>query len=243
MRFRYDYSGGLKQTAGRRGRTFRNRCRPYDGPKLVWLVAACKAPDGSYWALQRWQRLLPMRGVDPVPPRPGRVRAPCLALVGPLPVLEVSPNWTYGGRWQGLFGRLTYLGQPVVRLPDAVVAAARPLRALLLRRHVQLGVRGRLEARRRQGRAQPQRRLLLQLRAPETPPGYPTTGSAAAGERRAAPRHGDGPGRDAGACSGRARASAATTRSRMRTSTRCSTGSSGRTTGCARPSGSGAGRC
>ena len=27
-------------------------------------------------------------------------------------MLEVSPNWTYGGRWQGLFGRLTYLGQP-----------------------------------------------------------------------------------------------------------------------------------
>ena len=27
-------------------------------------------------------------------------------------MLEVSPNWTYGGRWQGLFGRLTYLGHP-----------------------------------------------------------------------------------------------------------------------------------
>ena len=32
---------------------------------LVWLVAACRAPDGSYWALQRWQRLLPMRGIAP----------------------------------------------------------------------------------------------------------------------------------------------------------------------------------
>src|SRR5207244_7536144 len=32
---------------------------------------------------------------------------------GPLAQLEVSQNWTYNGRWQGLFGRLTYRGQPV----------------------------------------------------------------------------------------------------------------------------------
>ena len=32
---------------------------------------------------------------------------------GPLPVLEVSPNWTYGGTLQGLFGRLTYRGEAV----------------------------------------------------------------------------------------------------------------------------------
>ena len=32
---------------------------------------------------------------------------------GPLAQLEVSQNWTYGGRWQGLFGRLTYRGDPV----------------------------------------------------------------------------------------------------------------------------------
>jgi len=40
---------------------------------------------------------------------------------GPLATLEVSPNFTYGGRWQGLFGRLTYLGQPVhgFRTPSA----------------------------------------------------------------------------------------------------------------------------
>ena len=32
---------------------------------------------------------------------------------GPLPVLELYRNWTYGGKWQGVFGRYTYLGQPV----------------------------------------------------------------------------------------------------------------------------------
>src|SRR5262245_14317817 len=34
-------------------------CLPYDGPSLPYMVAACKAPDGSYWALQSWQRLVP----------------------------------------------------------------------------------------------------------------------------------------------------------------------------------------
>ena len=38
-------------------------CLPYDGPALAWEVAACKAPDGSYWALQAWQRGLPDLGV------------------------------------------------------------------------------------------------------------------------------------------------------------------------------------
>ena len=44
----------------RRGRS--GHLRPYDGPPLAWLVKACKAPDGSYWALQSWQRLKPNYG-------------------------------------------------------------------------------------------------------------------------------------------------------------------------------------
>src|SRR5262245_39088047 len=32
-------------------------CLPYDGPPLAWVLKACKAPDGSYWALQTWVRL------------------------------------------------------------------------------------------------------------------------------------------------------------------------------------------
>ena len=34
-------------------------------------VAACTAPDGSYWAVQSWQRLLPMRGIAPLRPQQG----------------------------------------------------------------------------------------------------------------------------------------------------------------------------
>lgn len=113
VRFAYDYSGGWRTRGRRVASTFRDRCGPYDGPPLVLLAAACKAPDGSYWALQRWQRTLPVRGFEPF--RPGQVGTE-LHLShwsGPLPELEVSPNWTYGGRLQGLFGRLTYLGAPV----------------------------------------------------------------------------------------------------------------------------------
>ena len=60
--------------------TFRNACAPYDGPALVYLVAACKAPDGSYWALQRWQRGLPLLGFNAVAAVTDRVRASSLPL-------------------------------------------------------------------------------------------------------------------------------------------------------------------
>ena len=113
VQFRFDYSGGLRRYGVRIRPRFGNRCRPYDGPPLVFLVAACSAPDGSYWALQRWQRLLPMRGVDPWTARQRAYELHVSHWTGPLPVLDVSPNWTYGGTWQGLFGRLTYLGRPV----------------------------------------------------------------------------------------------------------------------------------
>src|SRR5213082_2572369 len=63
--FHFDYSGGLRSLGHQAAPRFRNRCAPYDGPSLAFLVAACKAPDGSYWAVQAWQRLLPMRGFAP----------------------------------------------------------------------------------------------------------------------------------------------------------------------------------
>ncbi len=77
------------------------------------LVAACKAPDGSYWTIQSWQRRLPNLGFDPWLPYHTNVELHLAHWSGELPVLEVHPNWTYEGAWQGLFGRLTYLGVPV----------------------------------------------------------------------------------------------------------------------------------
>ena len=122
VKFEMDYSGGWRMhgSAGY-ARSFRDKCRAYDGPELVLFVAACKAPDGSYWALQRWQRLAPMRGFDPFLPRQTAYELHLSHWSGPLPSLEVSPNWTYGGSLQGLFGRLTYRDEPVYgfRTPSA----------------------------------------------------------------------------------------------------------------------------
>jgi hypothetical protein len=122
--FRLDYAGGWRKYGRQVWRGFADRCRPYDGPALPLVVAACTAPDGSYWALQSWRRYLPMRGVAPFLPGHGAAELHLSHWSGPLPVLEVSPNWTYGGRWQGLFGRLTYRGVPVhgFRTPSALVS-------------------------------------------------------------------------------------------------------------------------
>ena len=78
VQFRLDRAGGWG-TFGRKLR-FRNACRPYDGPPLAHLVTACKAPDGSYWAVQRWRRLLPNLGFAPWSPQPARLGASSLAL-------------------------------------------------------------------------------------------------------------------------------------------------------------------
>jgi hypothetical protein len=82
-------------------------CRPYDGPPLAWLVKACKAPDGSYWALQSWQRLKPNYG--------GARATWELHLShwrGPVAQLVIYQNWVYH-RYRHLFGRLTYRGRGV----------------------------------------------------------------------------------------------------------------------------------
>jgi hypothetical protein len=50
-------------------KTFKNVCEPYDGPALAWYVTACTMPDGSYWAVQAWQRLLANYGLPSVGPR------------------------------------------------------------------------------------------------------------------------------------------------------------------------------
>ena len=114
VRFRWDYAGGWgKYRNGKYWRSFKNRCRSYDGPPLPMLVAACKAPDGSYWTVQAWQRRLPLLGFDPWLPQHTNWELHLAHFSGELPKLEVHPNWTYGGRWQAVFGRYTYLGQPI----------------------------------------------------------------------------------------------------------------------------------
>jgi hypothetical protein len=113
VKFKIDYSGGYMKLGRPLWKTIQNRCRPYDGPPLPWLVAACKAPDGSYWALQSFRRLLPNLGLSPWA-RHQRARELHIShWKGEPAKLEVWADWVMSIRWHEVFGRLTYQGQPV----------------------------------------------------------------------------------------------------------------------------------
>jgi hypothetical protein len=109
VKFKLDYSGGWKHHR-LVWKHFRNRCRAYDGPDLPWLVAACKAPNGSYWALQSWQTALPNLGMAPWLSSQKTWWLHLSHWTGPLARLEVHSDWIYGNRFQELFGRFTYRG-------------------------------------------------------------------------------------------------------------------------------------
>jgi len=123
--FHVDYSGGWKsrQDPGY-WRTFENACASYDGPPLPLMVAACKAPDGTYWALQVWQRKLPMRGFPPWTAAQREHEVHVSHWSGVLPLLEIHRHWTYGRTKQGFFGQLTYGDEPVygTRSPSARIS-------------------------------------------------------------------------------------------------------------------------
>jgi hypothetical protein len=108
VQFHQDYSG-----RSRYWRTFNGQCRSYDGPSLAFLVAACAAPDGSYWAVQAWQRALPDLGMTPWLPVQRVSELHLSHWSGPLAQLEAWTDWIYSGRYHHLFGRVTYDGQPV----------------------------------------------------------------------------------------------------------------------------------
>jgi hypothetical protein len=67
----------------------------------------------GYWALKSWQRNLPVGGFPPWTAARKAVELHLSHWSGPLPVLQIHRHWDYGGTRQGLFGRMTYLGQPV----------------------------------------------------------------------------------------------------------------------------------
>jgi hypothetical protein len=101
--FHLVYSSGRSRLA--------NVCGPYTGPRLRWLVAACTARDGSHWAVQSWRRSLPVYGARARGLRAARE----LRLShwrGAPARLTVHLNWAYG-RFDHLFGTLTYRGVPV----------------------------------------------------------------------------------------------------------------------------------
>ncbi len=106
-----DYAGGWGKYHTTYWKTFRSACRPYDGPPLAWEVTACTAPDGSYWAVQAWQRELPNYGLDPKPSQ-GVWELRLSHWTGPLAVLTISTDWAWH-QWDHLYGTYTYRGSPV----------------------------------------------------------------------------------------------------------------------------------
>lgn len=117
VRFRLDYSGGWKTRGKAVWKRFINRCGPYDGPALSFVLTACKAPDGSYWVLQKWQRSLPYHGKAPSVRFHYDWELRLSHFTGDLAVLEVWHDWMHPSRFHGLFGRLTYRGVPVHGFP------------------------------------------------------------------------------------------------------------------------------
>jgi hypothetical protein len=90
---------------------FGGGCGAYDGPKLAWVVAACKAPDGSYWAVQSWQRLLPDYGAQPSAVQ-SAWEVHLAHWTGALPVLTIDTDWSWH-KWDHLYGTFSYEGKPV----------------------------------------------------------------------------------------------------------------------------------
>jgi hypothetical protein len=109
--FKLDYAGGWGKYHRNYWQTFRGSCGAYDGPSLAWKVAACKAPDGSYWALQAWQRMLPDYGLAPTAAQ-ASWELRLSHWTGDLPVLSISTDWAWH-QWNHLYGTFTYDGNPV----------------------------------------------------------------------------------------------------------------------------------
>lgn len=113
VRFHKDYSGGWGKYRTLYWQRFHNGCRRYDGPPLAFLVTACKAPDGSYWALQSWQTPLPDLGMTPWLPVQHAWELHLSHWTGPTAKLEAWSDWVGSRRYHQVFGRVTYSGSPV----------------------------------------------------------------------------------------------------------------------------------
>jgi hypothetical protein len=111
LAFKLDYAGGWGKYHSTYWKTFKNACAAYTGPKLAWFVTGCTAPDGSNWALQAWQRMLPNYGVA------ANATQTVWELrlshwTGELPVLTINTDWAWH-QWDHLYGTFTYKAQPV----------------------------------------------------------------------------------------------------------------------------------
>ena len=112
VRFTLDFTGGWKTYGHTVWQHFGNACRRYDGPPLAAELAACRAPDGSYWAVQQWQPGLPHLGFPPYKADQTDWELDLSHWTGAVAQLEVHVDWAFGDH-HNLFGRLVYDGVPV----------------------------------------------------------------------------------------------------------------------------------
>lgn len=110
--FKLDYSGGYGKFGRPVWKTFRDYSRTYDGPSLPFVVVAKKARNGSYWVLQRWQRMLPNYGVRPWKALQRVWELRLSHFTGDPGQLQIWLDWAYSGRFHNLFGLYTYKGNP-----------------------------------------------------------------------------------------------------------------------------------
>jgi hypothetical protein len=101
-RLQVDYTGGKQRYHQAYWRHFAGTCGHYDGPHLSYLVSACKAPDGSYWAVQS------------LPPPANHSWFEVSHWRGAVAKVQLGRAWAYDGRFQLIFGRLTYETQPAL---------------------------------------------------------------------------------------------------------------------------------
>jgi hypothetical protein len=113
VQFEVDYSGGWGRFGKPVWKTLRDACGPYRGPALSWLVTACTMPDGSHWALQKWQRSQANLGMPPFKPGHGAQELRLSHWSGDVAQVEAWVDWSYSGRWHHIFGRVTYRGEAV----------------------------------------------------------------------------------------------------------------------------------
>ena len=159
--------------------------RPSRTPAAVRRPASCsgsspaaRRADGSYWALQSWQRVLPNYGLSATPKQSVwelrlshfRGALPVLTVQAELGLPQVPPHL-----------RLVHLSRPPgPRLQvDVGRRPARHLRPQPLPRHVRLGLRQGLAAREQLPDAQGHRQVLLRLLPPRRPPRGPRHASTA----------------------------------------------------------------
>ena len=113
VRFQLDYAGGWGKYHSEYWKTFVDSCAPYSGPSLPYFVTGCTAPDGSFWAVQGFPQPLPDLGFTPWTTAQRGIWLELSHWSGALPKLEVWQGWIYNNRYDEIFGRLTYQGQPV----------------------------------------------------------------------------------------------------------------------------------